>query len=215
MYYNEMGGGFHDIGTQDPGGFSTNPNTDTGNPNNPGYWDSVNYPTLHTRTMTWDYSSYKAAVTSTSTAGWTEFMITTQAGNFSPPVAFYFDNIRFITPPAPPVGVPGDYNEDDVVNAADYTIWRNNLGTTFQLPNEVSGVTPGFVTVEDYSEWKARFGDVPPGAGGGALASSAAVPEPSTWLLGLAVSSIVGLFGRRARRPRIQSTCALAVSRCS
>ncbi len=32
-----------------------------------------------------------------------------------------------------PAGAIGDYNSDGVVNAADYTVWRNNLGTAFVL----------------------------------------------------------------------------------
>ncbi|HEY4232872.1 MAG TPA: PEP-CTERM sorting domain-containing protein, partial [Lacipirellulaceae bacterium] len=53
---------------------------------------------------------------------------------------------------------PGDYNNDHVVNAADYTIWRDHLGQTFQLQNEGQGVTPGMVTQEDYNTWRANFG---------------------------------------------------------
>ena len=26
------------------------------------------------------------------------------------------------------VGVPGDYNDDGIVNTADYTVWRDSLG---------------------------------------------------------------------------------------
>jgi hypothetical protein len=55
-------------------------------------------------------------------------------------------------------GVPGDYNADGTVNAADYTLWRDHLGQTYQLQNEAAGQTPGQVTVEDYNYWKAHFG---------------------------------------------------------
>lgn len=191
MYYNEMGTAFGPIGPPNPGGF-TNPNIDTGNAGNPGFWDSVNYTTLHTRTMMWDYSPYKAAVTSTATDGWIEFMITTQAGNFSPPVAFYFDNIRFTTP------VPGDYNVDNVVNAADYTVWRNRLGQNFTLPGEVANTTPGTVTIEDYNEWKARFGNMGSGSGSVGLNASG-VPEPATWLLLSLAAATMCCASRRGR----------------
>lgn len=50
----------------------------------------------------------------------------------------------------------GDYNTDGVVNAADYTVWRDNLGQSLALPNETA--TPGQVTREDYDAWKANFG---------------------------------------------------------
>jgi hypothetical protein len=95
--------------------------------------------------------------------------------------------------------VPGDYNGDGTVNASDYTVWRNHLGQTYQLPNEVDGITPGQVTPEDYSAWKTRFGDSA-GAGGGAGAvASRAVPEPSSALTGCIVGLVASL-GRRRRR---------------
>ena len=91
----------------------------------------------------------------------------------------------------------GDYNNDGTVNAADYTVWRDHLGTSFTLPNEDSATSPGTVTVEDYNLWKTNFGH----AGGGLVGeasfrtgvvhfttgpgagSGGAVPEPATNLL--------------------------------
>jgi hypothetical protein len=94
---------------------------------------------------------------------------------------------------AVPVGVPGDYNSDGIVNAADYTVWRNHLGQSFTLPNEVAGVTPNQVTQEDYTAWKTRFGNT--SSGGGSL-SVGLVPETGTAVLGaLALTSL--LFMRR------------------
>ena len=89
--------------------------------------------------------------------------------------------------------LPGDYSGNGKVDAADYTVWRNHLGQTFQLPNEVDDTTPGQVTAEDYSAWKARYG-MSIGAGAGA-AESSAVPEPSSWLIG----SVVGLSAAAGR----------------
>ena len=45
-------------------------------------------------------------------------------------------------------GLLGDYNNDGTVNAADYPVWRDNLGLAIALPNE--DATPGSVTLEDY-----------------------------------------------------------------
>jgi hypothetical protein len=101
---------------------------------------------------------------------------------------------------AAPPGVPGDYNSDGVVNAADYVEWRKHLGTGFQLPNEVSGVTPGSVTQEDYTAWRARFGN-PSGSASGA--TSAGVPEPSTLaMILMAIGSFCARSFRRLRRFR-------------
>jgi autotransporter-associated beta strand protein len=93
-----------------------------------------------------------------------------------------------------PTGVPGDYNGNNVVDAADYVIWRKNLGTNTQLQNEVAGVTPGSVTPEDYDAWQARFGNT---SGSGAGSASLAVPEPATAGLLLLAASL--LCWRRLR----------------
>ena len=83
--------------------------------------------------------------------------------------------------------LPGDYNGDGMVNAADYTVWRNLLGSNTQLQNEGPGVTPGAVTSHDYTTWRANFGD----ALGSGASASAPVPEPAGWICALiaAVSS--------------------------
>jgi hypothetical protein len=85
----------------------------------------------------------------------------------------------------------GDYNHDHVVNAADYTVWRNSLGQVGSgLPAD--GNLNGIIDDSDYDVWKMNFGTVTPGAGGGSLANQgvfatgAAVPEPSTAMLLLA-----------------------------
>jgi hypothetical protein len=76
--------------------------------------------------------------------------------------------------------VPGDYNSDGTVDAADYTVWRDRLNANFTLPNENPlAATPGVVDQEDYTFWRNNFGAT---AGSGGLAQQA-VPEPATWLL--------------------------------
>jgi hypothetical protein len=84
--------------------------------------------------------------------------------------------------------VPGDYNNNGVVDMADYVVWRDHLGTSFQLQNEVAGTTPGTVTAEDYTAWRARFGNT---SGAGAGLESLAVPEPSAWILAAATCAVM------------------------
>ncbi|MEM9185591.1 MAG: hypothetical protein AAGB00_03755 [Planctomycetota bacterium] len=66
----------------------------------------------------------------------------------------------------------GDYNGDDTVNAADYTVWRDNLGTMATLANDP---TPG-VTIDDYLAWLGNFGA---DAAAPATAPGAAVTPPA------------------------------------
>lgn len=85
---------------------------------------------------------------------------------------------------APQVEEPsGDYNGDGVVNAADYTNWRDTLGQSVSNPGDgADGNLSSVIDAPDYDHWKARFGSLVPGVGGVA----AAVPEPaSAALLGI------------------------------
>jgi hypothetical protein len=89
-------------------------------------------------------------------------------------------------------GQLGDYNNNGVVDAADYVVWRNTLGQSVTLPNDS---TPGTVTAADYNVWKSRFGA---GAGAGSELSSGAVPEPGSILLMISgVMIACGSCGRR------------------
>ena len=42
----------------------------------------------------------------------------------------------------PPMGIDGDFNGDIKVDAADYTVWRDNFGTNTPLPNDNGLGTP-------------------------------------------------------------------------
>jgi hypothetical protein len=111
-------------------------------------------------------------------------------------------------------GVPGDYNSNGIVDAADYVVWRDRLGSTTTLPNEVSGVTPGSVTNEDYTAWRARLGRTSGSGAAGVLGAAAAVPEPSSWV---AAGLLLALFaaGTRAavlRRETVRPVVVLAVA---
>lgn len=65
--------------------------------------------------------------------------------------------------------LPGDYNQDGKVDAADYVVWRKN-------PNAHGGDPAG------YNTWRMNFGAMA-GSGSGNLLSAGAVPEPAAWML--------------------------------
>lgn len=92
------------------------------------------------------------------------------------------------------VTLTADYNGNGVVDAADYTIWRDTLGSTSDLAADGSG--NGFIDASDYTVWKNNFG-VTLGAGASAsVVAGTNVPEPNSLILGIAMSSLV-LFRRR------------------
>jgi arabinogalactan endo-1,4-beta-galactosidase len=98
---------------------------------------------------------------------------------------------------AVPLLLPGDFNGDGVVDAADYTVWRDNLGTSFDLNGngDESEGSGGVVDQADYDLWKAQFGTTT--SGPGALAESAAVPEPPTHVILMLALGVVGVLRRR------------------
>ena len=89
------------------------------------------------------------------------------------------------------VGGPqqGDFNGDGMVNLADYTVWRDNLGGP---ESALNGNGSGNATVgsEDYALWKTHFGA---GSGSVQALETATVPEPSgvVVLLGLLGAAVV------------------------
>ena len=88
--------------------------------------------------------------------------------------------------------VLGDFNENGYVDAADYNLWRDNLGSDISLPNEDLSTTSGRVTLEDYLFWKSHFGTT------FETGLAVAVPEPADSLTSLlmALSYLLG-FDRR------------------
>jgi GH35 family endo-1,4-beta-xylanase len=80
--------------------------------------------------------------------------------------------------------LPGDFNGDGLVDAGDYTTWRDGLGGDFGP--------------EGFDEWREGFGGVL-GEGVNAI-HAAAVPEPSALVMVLA-AAVVGCLRRSVRRP--------------
>jgi hypothetical protein len=71
----------------------------------------------------------------------------------------------------------GDFNDDGIVDAADYVVWRQNVDTTNLLPNDPRG---GLIGTHQYELWRANFGLSSPAS---TVAIGVGVPEPVAWLL--------------------------------
>jgi hypothetical protein len=93
------------------------------------------------------------------------------------------------------VTITGDYNGDDVVDAADYVVWRSSLGMDVTAGTAADGNANGVIDQGDYQVWRSHFGDRRPGSGGG---SALPVPELSA---GLTISAAL-LATFRLRRTR-------------
>lgn len=75
--------------------------------------------------------------------------------------------------------IPGDYNQDGIVDAADYVVWRKFLGTTgVTAYTGADGDGDSTIDQDDHGVWRAHYGETlpPPGSGSGAVAAS----SPST-----------------------------------
>ena len=69
--------------------------------------------------------------------------------------------------------LPGDFNGDGTVDAADYVVWRKYNGTNHVLPNDNGLGTP--IRLSHYTLWRNNFGN-PPDIGSGAGAN---LPSPN------------------------------------
>lgn len=87
----------------------------------------------------------------------------------------------------------GDYNDDGVVDAIDYAIWRENLGSSVTLPGDT---TPGTVTSADFDVWRDNFGATQ------TAFAAASTPEPTSLVLG----GFVALVMIRRTRQRMRRT---------
>ena len=76
-----------------------------------------------------------------------------------------------------PASVPallGDYNRSNVVDSADYVLWRNTIGSSVTSYSGADGDGNGVITQNDYSVWRAHFGQT---GGAGSAASVDSVPN--------------------------------------
>jgi hypothetical protein len=108
------------------------------------------------------------------------------------------DNIRAVGPSQ----LFGDYNDDGVVNAADYVVWRNKLNQNITIPNDM---TSGSVAPGDYGVWRTHFGERRAGLG----QQLAAVPEPAPSVIVAIIGVLMFAFYRTsAKVPARSAVCA-------
>ncbi|TWT35296.1 hypothetical protein KOR34_01840 [Posidoniimonas corsicana] len=98
-------------------------------------------------------------------------------------------DVTYVTPDP----LDGDFNDDGQVDAADYTVWRDSLGSTTDLTADGDG--DGVVDNDDYLIWRWGYGAAAESV------SQAAAPEPAAVAL-----SVVGLVVVAVGRGRSTAT---------
>jgi hypothetical protein len=85
--------------------------------------------------------------------------------------------------PISPFALPGDFNDDGIVDAGDYQEWRAQFGRTGQSLS-ADGNRDGIVDSADYVVWKKGVNS--------ALSANASgvVPEPTTMALGVLTATV-------------------------
>jgi hypothetical protein len=109
------------------------------------------------------------------------------SGYNQPPHPSFFFGADMDAPPTPKIylagGLDGDYNDDGVVNSADYIVWRNSLES--QTNMAADGNHNSIIDQGDFDVWRQNYGNTAPeapavGSGTKLLASAAntsAIPD--------------------------------------
>ncbi|MEO0529730.1 MAG: hypothetical protein AAF266_04040 [Planctomycetota bacterium] len=144
-----------------------------------------------------DTSPYVGGAWTSSTAGLAERFLSDgawDAWTFDPTfrsIAFADEPVAAPTP-AEAAPLAGDYNRDGLVDAADYTLWRDSEGTTaLFLSSGADGDANGVIDAADESAWRERYGR--------AADFTVAIPEPSAAAL---VGFLVLTLSRYATKER-------------
>jgi hypothetical protein len=96
----------------------------------------------------------------------------------------------------------GDYNHNGIVDAADYTVWRDTFGSTSDLSADGDGSR--VVDAADYDVWSYNFGTII--GSGSASRGSSDVPEPSTIAMTLvALGFVLCRPGARPVSPEVRA----------
>ena len=86
-------------------------------------------------------------------------------------------------------GLAGDFNQNGIVDTADYIVWRKANTTSTPLPNDTGLGVP--IGAAHYNLWRANYGNPP------AAALAFAIPEPTSVLLAASALATLALARRR------------------
>jgi hypothetical protein len=92
--------------------------------------------------------------------------------------------------------LPGDFNGDAVVDAADYVVWRKTFGSTVPQWSGADGNGDTYVDEDDYQVWSKNLGSSLSGTGGNAATT---VPEPAAAVMTLIALAVIQTSFQRDR----------------
>ncbi|WP_197525905.1 glycoside hydrolase family 16 protein [Pseudobythopirellula maris] len=166
--YTTLNLSFHDSAGAVLKEFAANPDSANANGKETPIFDSRdgNLPSIQDEWI--EYTVDAIAPTGTSFVRYNLFFV--QDGNFGPGAVHFDEASLLLLDPIAPLGVAGDYNDNGVVDAADFTVWRDARDSGVTLPNDPIGGTIG---AAQYDQWVNNFGMV-------AGTPANAVPEPAT-----------------------------------
>lgn len=87
----------------------------------------------------------------------------------------------------------GDYNGNNIVDAADYTVWQDTFGDLVEFGTGADGNGDGIINAADYTIWQDNFGSQ---LDFETFAATFPIPEPTTGL----ILAGLGLMAARRRR---------------
>jgi hypothetical protein len=112
-------------------------------------------------------------------------------------------SFRFVAISEARVINPGEFNDDGIADTSDYVVWRRTMGTSVARGVAADGDGDGTITLAEYNVWRAKCGtNYSPGSG--AAIEPAAIPEPATGVLALAI--LLAMLAVR-RRPEDGQSC--------
>ncbi|HJQ82027.1 MAG TPA: ThuA domain-containing protein [Lacipirellulaceae bacterium] len=103
--------------------------------------------------------------------------------------------------------VTGDYNRNNTVDAADYVVWRKNLGSTTDLSADGNG--DRMIDARDHAVWRANFGALLPSPGAAGSAAAATFGGSS---IGVGESEMAGRAPEKSTSALVSSFTTLETS---
>jgi len=97
-------------------------------------------------------------------------------------------------------GLAGDYNNDGMVDTADYTLWRSTFGNSVTTGKFADGSKDGVINAADYVIWRDNLNANIFTGSGAATGNGTAVPEPASWIAIIAGALLLCSASRARRR---------------